>query len=122
MVPNLIIGASLGRLFGILVNYVKARIGQRLIDPGAYALLGSAAFWSGTSRLLMTVTVISIETTLDLSHLLGIVITIVVATIVGNWFGESQYHMEIHDRKIPYLPGKLIYLFHSFYILRPEKD
>jgi H+/Cl- antiporter ClcA len=62
--PNLIFGATLGRLYGVFVNYLKAQMGSPPIDPGAYALIGAAAFWSGTARITVTIAVITIESPL----------------------------------------------------------
>jgi CBS domain-containing protein len=104
VLQNLIFGATMGRAFGLLVNLIKAKYGYKLMDPGAFALLGAVSFWSGTSRLLLTVALVSIESTLDLSLLPGIIIVILTSISIGNVLGHSQYHMELHVRHIPFLP------------------
>lgn len=101
--PNLIFGATLGRLYGLFVNYLKLRIGASPVDPGAYALIGAAAFWSGTARITVTIAVIAIESTFDLTYLPGLILALCMATMVGNWFSGSLYHMEIRCKHMPFL-------------------
>ncbi|TPX36379.1 hypothetical protein SmJEL517_g01453 [Synchytrium microbalum] len=103
IVPNLIIGATAGRLLGMLTNWFKLRLGQTLVDPGAYSLLGMAGFWSGTSRLLVTVILIGLESTFDLNYLPALLVVCIIATIVGNSLGGSMYHLEIHSQNLPFL-------------------
>ncbi|TPX50137.1 hypothetical protein SeLEV6574_g01079 [Synchytrium endobioticum] len=104
VIPNLIIGATAGRLMGMMINFFKERLGQTQVDPGAYALLGMAGFWSGTSRMLVTVMLIAIESTFELDHVPALLVVCVVATTAGNYLGGSMYHMEIHSQKLPFLP------------------
>lgn len=106
VVPNLIFGAVLGRVFGLLVNIVKMRLNLTLVDPGMFALLGAASFWAGTSRLLMTIVVASVESSLDLSSLPAIIISVLAASFTARLFGHSIIHSEIHLRNLPYLPYK----------------
>ncbi|KAL7749361.1 hypothetical protein RI367_005232 [Sorochytrium milnesiophthora] len=102
--PTLIIGATFGRLFAIGINEIKSPLGQTLVDPGAYAVLGMAGFWAGTSRMIITVVVVAAEATYDQSNLLGLVLVVLIAAGVGNMLGESQYHMEIEKSGVPFLP------------------
>ncbi|KAL7748494.1 hypothetical protein RI367_006189 [Sorochytrium milnesiophthora] len=104
VIPTLIIGATFGRLYGVMVNEFKIMLGQTLVDPGAYAVIGMAAFWSGTSRMVITVIVVAIEATYDQSSLLSLILVVLVATGVGNMLGESQFHMEIEHSGVPFLP------------------
>ncbi|KAI9003316.1 voltage gated chloride channel-domain-containing protein [Hyaloraphidium curvatum] len=104
VIPNLIVGASFGRLCALGVNVLKEQAGITLVDPGVYAMLGMSALFAGTSRMSITVALIAIETTFELTHLPAILVVVTVATITGNALGHSLYHMEIHNRRIPYLP------------------
>ncbi|KAL7749684.1 hypothetical protein RI367_004912 [Sorochytrium milnesiophthora] len=104
VIPTLIIGATFGRLYGVVVNEFKIMLHQTLVDPGAYAVLGMAAFWSGTSRMVVTVIVVAIETTYEQSYLPGLVIVVLTAVGVGNMLGESQFHMEIEQSGMHFLP------------------
>ncbi|KAL7749344.1 hypothetical protein RI367_005215 [Sorochytrium milnesiophthora] len=104
VIPTLIIGATFGRLYGVMVNEFKIILDQTMVDPGAYAVLGMAAFWSGTSRMVITVIVVAIEATYDQSYLLSLVIVALLAAGVGNVLGDSQFHMEIEHSGVPFLP------------------
>ena len=79
--------------------------GAPLSDPGYYALLGMATMWSGVSRLPITVALVALETTMEMSYLPGVIVVTVLATIVGNFFGESMYHIEIAAKNLPLLPS-----------------
>lgn len=103
VIPNLIIGAAFGRLIGLGINYFKVRGGSIFVDPGLYAQLGMAAFWAGTSRMSITVALVALETAFELTYIPAILTVVTVATITGNALGPSLYHMEIENRKIPYL-------------------
>jgi CBS domain-containing protein len=103
VLPNLIIGAAAGRLFGLYVNSIKASLGHIPVDPGVYAILGAGGFWAGTSRICITIAIIMTESSLDISYLFAMLVVVVIATISGNWFGHSQYHEEIHVKGLPFL-------------------
>eukprot|EP01137_Pigoraptor_chileana_P022069 Opistho-2@86545 len=64
VIPTVTIGSCLGRLFALFINkYDKEVHGYDLVDPGAWAMIGTAAFWCGTGRLSVTVAVIILEIT-----------------------------------------------------------
>ncbi|KAL7748363.1 hypothetical protein RI367_006325 [Sorochytrium milnesiophthora] len=104
VIPTLVVGASFGRAYGLMMNEFKVQLGMTLVDPGAYAVLGMAAFWAGTSRMVLTVVLVAVEATGDQTDFFGFVVVVLVATSVGNLLGESQYHMEIAESGIPFLP------------------
>jgi H+/Cl- antiporter ClcA/predicted transcriptional regulator len=104
VIPNLIIGACLGRMCGLLINMIKSSLFSVPVDPGVYAILGAAGFWAGTARICVTIAIVITESTLDLSLLLPTLIVVVMSTITGNCFGHSQYHKEIHVKCLPFLP------------------
>ncbi|KAJ3325272.1 hypothetical protein HDU76_013217 [Blyttiomyces sp. JEL0837] len=109
VVPDLILGSCAGRLFGWLVNKFKAATNTGMIDPGLYALLGLAGFWSGTSRLVIAVSIIALELTGDFESLPALLLV----TFTSAWFssfleslgwGESLYHSEMTITGTPFLP------------------
>ncbi|KAI9141009.1 chloride channel [Paraphysoderma sedebokerense] len=104
VIPTLIVGATWGRMSGLLVNAIKTKLEHTLVDPGGYALIGMSAFWAGSSRLPVTIALLAIEMTQDTNYVVGIVIAVFVATVVGNFLGESQYHAEIHKMGLSFLP------------------
>ncbi|KAJ1562459.1 hypothetical protein HK096_009471 [Nowakowskiella sp. JEL0078] len=113
VVPNLVIGAICGRLFGIMSNYFKDRLGQTLEDPGAWALLGMAAAWSGTSRLTLTVVVIALELTGDFQSIPGLLVVTIIAASIGRFLGPSLYHVELENNGIPFLEHDAAHEMHS---------
>jgi CBS domain-containing protein len=103
VIPNLIIGAVAGRLCAIVINVINAKLSLDQVDPGAFALLGSAAYWAGTSRLVLTVIVITMELTGDFDYLPAIVVASFSAAWIASALGESLYHIEMHNHGAPYL-------------------
>jgi H+/Cl- antiporter ClcA len=110
IMPNLIVGAALGRLFGLglnaLVNVLN-RTNPLLVDPGAYAVLGMAGLWAGVARLPLTVILVTVESTGDVNVLPRLCIIVVVATLMGEWLGPSLYHLEIERRRMLYLSPEI---------------
>jgi len=104
-VPNILIGATYGRFFGM----VMASLDPDNLDihPGTYALIGAAAQLAGFSRMTVSLTVIVIELTNEMTYLLPVMLVITVAQWVGNMFSVSMYDMVIFLRRIPYLPALL---------------
>lgn len=101
--PNIIIGAALGRLWGIYMNFFKMKYDLMPIDPGVYGIVGAAGFLSGTFRLCLTMAVVMTESTMDLSYMIPILIVSITATLTGNWFGMGEFHEEINLNRFPFL-------------------
>ncbi|KNE65307.1 hypothetical protein AMAG_10950 [Allomyces macrogynus ATCC 38327] len=104
VIPGLIVGAAFGRLYALGVNILRIKWGLSLMDPGAMALIGTAAFWSGTSRLIVTIIVIALQSTNEQTYLNGVTMVVIIAAAVGNALGESQYHLEIEGMEMAFLP------------------
>jgi chloride channel 7 len=62
-IPMMLLGGSLGRLFGESFQLLAPKISWFPVDPSIYALVGSAAMMSGSSRLTISVCVIIMELT-----------------------------------------------------------
>ncbi|ORZ32711.1 chloride channel [Catenaria anguillulae PL171] len=84
-----------------------------LMDPGAAALLGMCAFWSGTSRMMITILVIAVQATGDMTYINGVTLVVLIAALIGNQLGESQFHLEIEAMNLPFLPHHPPYEFKS---------
>ncbi|XP_042564566.1 chloride transport protein 6-like [Clupea harengus] len=76
-VPSLLCGASLGRL---VANVLKMNLGMQ-IYPGTFALIGAAAF-RGVVRMTISLTVILIESTNEITYGLPIMITLMDTVIL----------------------------------------
>jgi chloride channel 7 len=120
VVPMLLIGACIGRLYGILVLGALGQADDPLthcegphpwptacyysyVDPGACALIGAAAFFGGVSRLTIALTVIMIEITNDIRFLLPIMLSVMVAKWVADSITHSLYHAIIEAKCLPFL-------------------
>ncbi|KAI8808567.1 chloride channel [Cladochytrium replicatum] len=113
VIPNLIIGAVAGRMVGIGLNWVKSGAGSSIEDPGFWALLGMAASWSATSRLVITVIVICLELTNDFYALPGLLVVTFVAAGVAGRLGPSLYHTELENNGAPFLEHEPPFSLHT---------
>jgi chloride channel 7 len=84
-------------------KYSDASDYKAWMDPGAIALIGAASFFAGVSRLTISLTVIMIEITNDVTMLLPIMTAIMVAKIVGDQLTHPIYHALLEVKCIPIL-------------------
>ncbi|ROL48848.1 Chloride transport protein 6 [Anabarilius grahami] len=98
-VPSLLCGASLGRL---VANILKINFHMQ-IYAGTFALIGAAAFLGGVVRMTISLTVILIESTNEITYGLPIMITLMVAKWTGDFFNEGIYDIHIHLKGVPLL-------------------
>ncbi|KAI9928401.1 hypothetical protein ASPWEDRAFT_108880 [Aspergillus wentii DTO 134E9] len=122
-VPSMAIGASFGRMIGILVQALHESFPDSTffsacspdvpcITPGTYAFLGAGAALSGIMHLTISVTVIMFELTGALTYILPTMIVVGVTKAVGDRFGNGG----IADRMIwsngfPFLDNKEDHVF-----------
>eukprot|EP00054_Salpingoeca_dolichothecata_P002909 m.24465 g.24465 ORF g.24465 m.24465 type:complete len:784 (+) comp13387_c0_seq1:82-2433(+) len=98
-VPALVTGAAYGRFIG---EFFK-RYTDHTTYRGTYALIGAAAFLGGVVRMTISLTVILMEATNEVSFGLPIMVTLLVAKWVGDYFNVGIYDIHIHLRKVPLL-------------------
>ncbi|KAI0197554.1 voltage gated chloride channel [Astrocystis sublimbata] len=117
-VPSMAIGATFGRLVGVIMQaiyhanpdsvYFSACVpDEPCITPGTYAFLGAAAALSGIMHITVSVVVIMFELTGALTYILPTMIVVGVTKIVSELFGKGG----IADRMIwfsgfPFLDNK----------------
>ncbi|KAI5363074.1 Putative CBS domain, chloride channel, voltage gated, chloride channel, core [Septoria linicola] len=117
-VPSMAIGASFGRMLGIMVEALHESFpdaaffsacapDEPCITPGTYAFLGAGAALSGIMHLTVSVVVIMFELTGALTYILPTMIVVGVTKAVSERFGKGG----IADRMIwfngfPFLDGK----------------
>ncbi|OKP12613.1 hypothetical protein PENSUB_1706 [Penicillium subrubescens] len=122
-VPSMAIGASFGRMVGIMVQALHESFPKSAffascdpdvpcITPGTYAFLGAGAALSGIMHLTISVTVIMFELTGALTYILPTMIVVGVTKAVGDRFGNGG----IADRMIwfngfPFLDNKEDHVF-----------
>jgi len=75
--PSLFLGAALGAAFGQTMNILFPSLD---INPGAYALVGMAAVFSGAARAPITAVIILFELTGEYTIILPLMLAVVVAT------------------------------------------
>jgi chloride channel 3/4/5 len=117
-VPSMAIGASFGRMVGILVQALHEAYPASVffstcapdvpcITPGTYAFLGAAAALSGIMHITVSVVVIMFELTGALAYILPTMIVVGVTKAISELFGKGG----IADRMIwfngfPFLDNK----------------
>lgn len=99
-VPSMAIGATFGRMVGIMVKAMYTAYPHSgifkfcapdvpCITPGTYAFLGAAAALSGVMRITVTVVVIMFELTGALTYILPTMIVLLVTKAVGDFLGTN---------------------------------
>lgn len=96
--PSLFMGALLGDVFGQAVNHFFPAI---TAPPGAYALVGMAAFFAGAAHAPVTAIIILFEMTHDYRIILPLMLTTVMSTMVSRIVSrESIYTLKLARRGI----------------------
>ncbi|KAI0238338.1 H(+)/Cl(-) exchange transporter 7 [Lamellibrachia satsuma] len=113
-IPALLTGAAWGRLVGMAVMYIFPQMGydygahskmtQQGNDIGKYALMGAASQLGGIVRMTISLTVILIECTGDITFGLPMVMVLITAKWVGDFFNTGLYDLHIRMMGIPLLP------------------
>ncbi|KAL5020976.1 hypothetical protein ScPMuIL_000131 [Solemya velum] len=103
-IPSLVIGAAWGRMVGIgVVNIFPDEL-QFQRDVGKYALIGAACQLGGIVRTTISLTVIIVECTGDISFGLPIMIVLMISKWVGDFITTGLYDMNVEVSGIPLLP------------------
>nr|KAG5710384.1 hypothetical protein BaRGS_022202 [Batillaria attramentaria] len=106
-IPSLLIGAAWGRLFGMGLQYVVPD--AKWADPGKYALIGAASQLGGIVRMTISLTVIIMEATGNISLGLPIMLALICAKWCGDFVGQKLgcghgiYDMHIQMASVPIL-------------------
>eukprot|EP00977_Amphora_coffeiformis_P014523 scaffold4079_cov167-Amphora_coffeaeformis.AAC.19 len=98
--PTVLSGAALGAAAGL---YFQEHINPE-ITPATFALLGVAALLAGVQRSTVSLSVILVEGTGQIKVLLPVIITVLVARYVAEFFHEDGiYETSIRLKGYPYL-------------------
>ncbi|XP_063223431.1 H(+)/Cl(-) exchange transporter 7 [Bacillus rossius redtenbacheri] len=101
-IPALLTGAAWGRLVGIALQTFFPTCAW--IDPGKYALVGAAAHLGGMVRMTISLTVILIEATGNITFGLPLMLTLIMAKWIGDFFTEGIYDIHIQLMQVPLMP------------------
>eukprot|EP01059_Diplonema_ambulator_P031154 TRINITY_DN5651_c0_g1_i2.p1 TRINITY_DN5651_c0_g1~~TRINITY_DN5651_c0_g1_i2.p1 ORF type:complete len:811 (+),score=105.75 TRINITY_DN5651_c0_g1_i2:120-2552(+) len=107
LVPLILMGANMGRFIGHIL--VEATVDgnevyllkHQWIDPGVFALIGSAAFVGGVSRLTVSLVIIMLEISAELHFVLPIMVAVMTSKWVGDFFTASLYHSYLEMKCVP---------------------
>jgi len=100
-IPTLLTGAAWGRAIGVALHMLFPDYIQG--ETGKYALLGAAAMLGGVVRMTISLTVILIEATGNLTYGFPIMVVLMVAKWVGDFFNEGLYDIHIQLAGVPLL-------------------
>lgn len=82
---------------------------QEVLDPGKYALLGAAAQLGGVVRMTISLTAILIEATQGIYFGLPVIIVLIMAKWIGDFFNEASINQLLIDLTSEILPCLLMY-------------
>uniref|UniRef100_A0A8C0IB52 Chloride channel protein n=1 Tax=Bubo bubo TaxID=30461 RepID=A0A8C0IB52_BUBBB len=102
-IPSLLIGAAWGRLFGISLSYLT----KGSVSPWWEGVLG------GIVRMTLSLTVIMMEATGNVTYGFPIMLVLMTAKIVGDYFVEGLYDMHIQLQSVPFLHWEAPVTSHS---------
>lgn len=99
-VPSMAIGATFGRMIGILVKSLQTSYPHAsffsacqpdvpCITPGTYAFLGAAAALAGVTRITVAVVVIMFELTGALTYILPTMLVVMITKGIADWYAKG---------------------------------
>ncbi|CAB4014714.1 H(+) Cl(-) exchange transporter 7, partial [Paramuricea clavata] len=100
-VPCILTGAAWGRLFAVFLSTFLPN--EFVSDTCLYAVVGAAAFLGGVVRMTISLTVILMEATRNITYGLPMMLVIMVAKWVGDLFNEGLYDIHIRLSRVPIL-------------------
>ncbi|UYV60527.1 CLCN7 [Cordylochernes scorpioides] len=100
-IPSLLVGACWGRLASLGLAWLFPQ--ATWVDPSKFALIGAAANLGGVVRMTISLTVILLEATGNISLGLPVMIALLVAKWVGDHFNDGLYDIHIRLNQVPLL-------------------
>eukprot|EP00518_Triparma_eleuthera_P016439 CAMPEP_0197568100 /NCGR_PEP_ID=MMETSP1320-20131121/36760_1 /TAXON_ID=91990 /ORGANISM="Bolidomonas sp., Strain RCC2347" /LENGTH=869 /DNA_ID=CAMNT_0043130359 /DNA_START=121 /DNA_END=2727 /DNA_ORIENTATION=- len=102
-VPNLFMGAALGRMFALLVQEPEYMGVNGLSSPGMYALIGAGSMLGGYTRMTLTVVIMLAEASGDVSIVVPMMLSVQISRWVANFLSEAYDEQMMDLRRIPFL-------------------
>lgn len=106
-IPLLLVGAAWGRLVAMTLGAIVPVGTAAFAHPGKYALIGAAAQLGGVVRMTISLSVILIESTGNISFALPLIVTLISAKWMGDYFNDGIYDTQINIWRVPFLPWDL---------------
>ncbi|XP_064478854.1 H(+)/Cl(-) exchange transporter 7-like [Ornithodoros turicata] len=100
-IPTLLTGAVWGRLVGM--GFRELFPDSEWLDLGKFALIGAAATLGGVVRMTLSLSVILIEATRNITFALPIMTALTVSKWVGDFFIEGLYDLHFQLSGVPFL-------------------
>lgn len=102
--PGLFMGAVVGGMVGTVAHSIWPEIA---VNPGAYAIVGMAAVFSGAARAPITAVLIVFEMSNDYKLILPLMLATVLATLLAEYlFPESIYTLKLRLKGISLQRGR----------------
>lgn len=102
LMPSLVLGATTGRLLGIISQALQNQINwdslatctqnSCLVSPSSYAVIGAASFMAGITKLTMCVVVIMFELTGAITYVLPIMCSVMILKFVNDWLCNDNIY------------------------------
>ncbi|OBA20475.1 Clc chloride channel [Metschnikowia bicuspidata var. bicuspidata NRRL YB-4993] len=102
LMPSFVLGGTLGRLVGILSQAIQNHVGAAafatctakscIVSPSSYAVVGSAAFVLGITKLTLSVVVIIFELTGAVTYVLPIMVAVMTSRLVNDHLCEENIY------------------------------
>ena len=102
-VPNLFMGAALGRMFALLVQEPEYMGVSGLSSPGTYALVGAGSMLGGYTRMTLTVVIMLAEASGDVSIVVPMMLSVQISRWIANFLSEAYDEQMMDLRRIPFL-------------------
>ncbi|KAH9324798.1 hypothetical protein KI387_004976, partial [Taxus chinensis] len=96
-IPVILIGFAYGRALGELMGSFAD------IDQGVFVVLGAASLLGGSMRMTVSLCVILLELTNNLSLLPLIIIELLISNTIADCFNSSVYDKIVHLKGLPFL-------------------
>lgn len=112
--PGLFMGATLGGIVGGLAHGLWPEVA---VNPGAYAIVGMAAVFSGAARAPITAVLIVFEMSNDYKLILPLMMATVLSTLLAEYlFDESIYTLKLKLKGIVLQRGRDLDLMQSLLV------
>lgn len=76
-------------------------------DAGTYALIGAAAINGGVTRVTVSMTIIMLETSGNITYLLPLMITFIASRYAGNAINLGIYDIQLYLKDLPFVGSNL---------------